>query len=271
MIDNEKYFKNIHEDISNSEMLLIGIGSEFSIFKKSLLEKSDFYIKHQDKYSESELDNLLEITKYYDTKVRDDIVDLYNNLYELIKDKNYFIITSNYDAMIYKSRLNADRIVAPCGNQFDFQCDCGNENNNIIKGTDIYEKCIHTIENGNQSISIEQITPICKHCNKKMYPNTYKYENYDESGYSKQWQSYNLWLQGTLNKEIVLLELGEGFQIPNVIRWPFEKIAFLNNKAKLYRINDTFPQLDKSLGDKGISVQMSAKQLLKNLVEYLNL
>ena len=41
----------------------------------------------------------------------------------------------------------------------------------------------------------------------------------------------------TLNRKLLLLELGEGFEAPGFIRWPFENITFINNKAKLYRIH----------------------------------
>ena len=44
------------------------------------------------------------------------------------------------------------------------------------------------------------------------------------------WKSYTLWLSCTLNRNTVLLELGENYKDPSLIRWPFEKTAMLNNK-----------------------------------------
>ena len=38
----------------------------------------------------------------------------------------------------------------------------------------------------------------------------------------KQWDFYNKWLSSSLAKKLVIVELGEDFSNPNVIRWPFE-------------------------------------------------
>ena len=59
-------------------------------------------------------------------------------------------------------------------------------------------------------------------------------ENYNENGYLSDWQIYTKWLQGTLNKKVLILELGVGLVFPSVIRWPFEKIAFYNQKEVIY-------------------------------------
>ena len=37
------------------------------------------------------------------------------------------------------------------------------------------------------------------------------------------WKHYTLWLSCTLNRNTVLLELGENYKDPSLIRWPFEK------------------------------------------------
>ena len=36
----------------------------------------------------------------------------------------------------------------------------------------------------------------------------------------KQWDFYNKWLSSSLAKKLVIVELGEDFSNPNVIRWP---------------------------------------------------
>ena len=46
--------------------------------------------------------------------------------------------------------------------------------------------------------------------------------HYDESGYLPQWKAYQTWLGNTLNRELVILELGVGFEYPSVLRFPDE-------------------------------------------------
>lgn len=87
-------------------------------------------------------------------------------------------------------------------------------------------------------------------------------EHYDESCYLPQWQNYLKWLQNTLNRNLCILELGVGFQYPSVIRWPFEKTGYLNQKADFIRVHSKFPQMSEELKDKGISIDGNPVDLL---------
>ena len=68
----------------------------------------------------------------------------------------------------------------------------------------------------------------------------------------KQWDLYNKWLSATLNKKLMLIELGEVL-IPNLIRLPFEKVTFINQKSVLYRINGQMPQLPENISMRSCS------------------
>lgn len=81
----------------------------------------------------------------------------------------------------------------------------------------------------------------------------------------KQWDLYNKWLSATLNKKLLILELGEDFNRPNVFRWPFEKVVFINQKSFLCRVNSIFYQLPENLGDRAESINVNAFEMIKNL------
>ena len=74
-------------------------------------------------------------------------------------------------------------------------------------------------------------------------------------------------MAGTLNKKLLLIELGEGFNNPNLFRWPFEKITMINNKAKLYRVHKNFSQIPEDIRQKAESVSDNALLFLKQLKE----
>lgn len=84
----------------------------------------------------------------------------------------------------------------------------------------------------------------------------------------KQWDLYNKWLSCTINKKTLLIELGEGFQNPNLFRWPFEKITFINQKAKLYRINQTFPQVPENIAEKAVSINENPYKFMEMIRDY---
>ncbi len=105
----------------------------------------------------------------------------------------------------------------------------------------------------------------CPRCGAGMILNVVQAEHYDERGYLSDWQSYTKWLQGSVNRKLLVLELGVGMQFPGVIRIPFEKIAFLNQKAKMYRIHENLYQLPEQLSEKGVGIAENTIDWLNNL------
>lgn len=82
---------------------------------------------------------------------------------------------------------------------------------------------------------------------------------------TKEWETYMKWLQGTLNRKLFVLELGVGLKYPNVIRFPFEKIAYFNQKSDFFRIHDRLFQLPAELNGKGTSIAENPVELLAQM------
>ena len=91
----------------------------------------------------------------------------------------------------------------------------------------------------------------------------------------KGWARYEKWLQGTMNRKLLLLELGVGISgggscrevmdRDNMIRNPFERIAFLNQKSRICRINGTLGNLPEKLAEKGVGFSENAIDWLRNI------
>lgn len=79
-----------------------------------------------------------------------------------------------------------------------------------------------------------------------------------------QWEKYMMWLSCTLNKKLLIIELGASIMNPQVIRWPFEKIVELNNKAKLIRVNAMMPNVPSEISGKCISIKASSVDFCKD-------
>ena len=86
----------------------------------------------------------------------------------------------------------------------------------------------------------------------------------------KQWDFYNKWLSATLAKKLLVIEIGEGFNNPNLIRWPFERIVMINDKAHFYRVHSTFYQIPKEIADKACTMKINSYEVLKELVNVVN-
>ncbi|MDO4260913.1 MAG: hypothetical protein Q4C82_02450 [Eubacteriales bacterium] len=76
-----------------------------------------------------------------------------------------------------------------------------------------------------------------------------------DPGGHKSWEDYLRWLSFTLHQRLCVLELGAGFAHPQLIRFPFEKTAYFNKKARYIRISGKFPQLSEEIADRGIPVR----------------
>lgn len=84
----------------------------------------------------------------------------------------------------------------------------------------------------------------------------------EEEEESKSWELYMKWLQGTLNKKLLVLEFGVGLRYPDLIRFPFEKVVYLNQKAELIRVHEMLYQLPEQLSGRGTSVAENPVSLL---------
>lgn len=212
--------KEFIEKIEDAELILVGIGSEFE--KEKL-------------------------------KCGDDARKALKKLYEILKGKNYFLLTTCTNSVLAEVGFPEERCVSPCGNMKWKQC---------INGCD---DTLYPLTKDDRLL-LENVTDVtnipelgkCPICGKALVLNNVYAEKYNESSYLDAWKMYTKWLQGTLNKKLCVLELGVDMTFPNIIRWPFEKVAFYNNKAVFIRVNEKLYHMSEALKDKGVSVGENA-------------
>lgn len=208
------------DKIMEADLVLIGIGSEFEKLRYRCEEKA---------------------------------IEALNELNELLNGKNYFVITTCTNNILKESQLKKDRIVSPCGNLEVKQC------TKACKGSlqELTEEEKQYIRENADSVTEFQLG-VCPKCGGLMTVNNVYTSEYDETGYLDDWKMYTKWLQGTLNKKLCVLELGVDLSFPNIIRWPFEKVAFYNQKAIFIRVNEKLYHMSEELKDKGIAVNKKA-------------
>ena len=262
IIEKQKIFI---DKINEADVVLVGIGEEFNE-KFSNISKFPKIVSVLDKIdSNSELEWIVPFLEknYLDNYNEDIILDAYKNLYELLKDKNYFILTTCIDGKIHKAGFDKDKIVEPCGNYKMLQCSekCSSD---LYPSDEFMDLINEKVEKSDEFKNLKR--PVCPNCGKPLVFNNILCENsYVEQGYQPQWEKYTKWLQLTLNKKLCILELGVGMNLPNVIRWPFEKVAFYNQKASFFRINKSLYQMAEELSEKGISIEENAVEFLQQI------
>jgi NAD-dependent SIR2 family protein deacetylase len=167
----------------------------------------------------------------------------YLDLYRIIKDKNHFILTTNTDGQFLKASFNPEKICTPQGDYAFFQCSqpC---NNKIYHNKNMVQTMLSHIGNTDFAIQTEDI-PYCPDCGKLLIPNIRNAGNFVEEPWIKNYMEINNLLSVHKGQNILLLELGVGFNTPGIIRFPFELLTLQRKNTELIRIN---------LNDKEISL-----------------
>lgn len=104
-------------------------------------------------------------------------------------------------------------------------------------------------------------------CGSEASGNVVTNEDYDESAYLPQWQFYRNWISATLGKKLCMLELGAGMAYPSIVRMPFERMAQVNQKARLIRVHSKLAQVPGELADRSVCVAEKPIEFLMKLTE----
>lgn len=249
--------------VEEAELVLVGIGEEMDTGLCEMRKSEPFaaFLKEIDEKRELEWLIPYLFSQYLMQTSDERRRRAYQNLGCLLLDKNYFVVTTCMDGRIGESGLLADRVTAPCGGYRKLQCSngCRNSLQDAAETVQrVWETCLQ--EQGRLE-TVER--PVCTECKQPFLMNHIQ-EEYQEEGYLSQWERYTKWLQGTLNKKLCVLELGVGMKYPTVIRWPFEKVAFFNQKASFFRVHHNLYQLSEQLSTKGVSIPENSLDFMEN-------
>lgn len=245
--------------INEADLVLAGMGEELDQLKK--IRKSERYA------AVSSMTKNLWILSFVEKlmleELKEEKFQIYENLSAILKSKNYFVISTCQDGLIQYGALDKKHIVEPCGSYCKLQCSEGCSAQLYDNSEEFLEQ-VKEFVNGERK-EAELIQPLCPVCGKPLVFNNINAENYNESGYLEQWNIYKKWLQGTVNKNLCILELGVGLEYPTVIRWPFEKIAFFNQKAELFRVHSRLYQLSGEIKDRGYGICQRPEEFIREL------
>ena len=108
----------------------------------------------------------------------------------------------------------------------------------------------------------------CPVCGGNMDMNLRKDENFvkDKNWYEMS-QRYDEFLNKIQNKNVVLLEIGVGFNTPGIIRFPFEQMTANNLRTTLIRINKDYPRPMLEIENKTISFDEDTNKIIEDLKE----
>ena len=253
-MERKEFLSKLESKISDADMLLIGIGEEFEC-RKELLQNQQ-YAKIYQEIKDNKYEWIFPyLNFYFMKKEKPEVLEGLRKLAEIIKDKDYFLISTCCNDIALNKGFYKDKIVSPCGGFRNMQF-LSLENKEVFETDKKLLKKLDTYFEGETQIKELNFGDIYE--KDFMAFNSILLEDYNEEGYLTDWENYTKWIQSTLNKKLCVLELGVGMNYPSVIRWPFEKIAFFNQKASFFRVHKNLYQVSKELHDKGYGLGENA-------------
>lgn len=166
----------------------------------------------------------------------------YDKLFALVKDKDYYVLTTNVDHCFQKAGFDKKRIFYTQGDYGLFQCSkpCCNEtydNADIVRdmvlaqGFTIDDNCnLLKPDNVELKMSVSsELVPRCPHCNRPMTMNLRADDTFvEDEGWHAAAENYQTFIRRHEGLNVVLLELGVGYNTPSIIKYNFWHMAAAN-------------------------------------------
>ena len=188
--------------------------------------------------------------------------EAYYDLLELVKDKDYFVITTNVDHCFQKTGFDKERLFYTQGDYGLLQCSepCCNE---TFENEDMIWKMLA----GQKNMRVPtELLPVCPHCGKPLTMNLRSDDSFVENtGWHSAAERYEKFLRTRSGKRILFLELGVGFNTPVIIKYPFWKMTAQNIRATYACVNFGEAIAPGEIKEQSICINADIAAVLKGL------
>lgn len=205
---------------------------------------------------------------------------VYEKLYDLVKDKDYFVITTNVDHCFQKAGFDKKRLFYTQGDYGLFQCNkpCHNktyDNKRTItemvktQGFEINDKEELIVSERLLRMRIpESLIPRRPVCGEEMAMNLRSDDRFvEDEGWHEASERYAQFLRRHQDLRILFLELGVGFNTPGIIKISFIRMTERNKNAIYACLNYSQAYTTKEIIDRSICFDGDIKEIVKDLRE----
>ena len=250
MKSNSEPIERLQTVLQDCDAVVIGAGSGLSTaagftYTGERFEKyfSDFAAKYgiKDMYSGGfyPFPTMEEFWAYwsryiYSNRYTDAPKPVYENLLQLVQDKDYFVITTNVDHCFQKAGFDKMRLFYTQGDYGLFQC-----SEPCCQETFDNEAIVLEMLNRQKDMKIPtELLPVCPHCGKPLTMNLRSDDKFvEDEGWHRAAERYQNFLRTRANEKILFLELGVGYNTPVIIKYPFWQMTAKNPNATYACVN----------------------------------
>lgn len=270
--------KKLKEVINRADAILVGAGGGMSVSAGFTYSGERFY-KYFSDYSEKygiedmysggfyPFDSLEEYWAWWSRQIYINryiapVGEPYTSLLKIIRDKDYFVLTTNVDHQFQLAGFNKEKLFYTQGDYGLWQCSraCHQK---TYDNKDIVEKMWNKQEN--MKIPTELI-PYCPVCGEPMTMNLRCDDTFiqDEGWYAAN-HRYRDFIKKHHNENILYLELGVGSNTPAIIKYPFWHMTAKNSNAKYACLNYGEAYCPKDIETQSICINNDISKILRDI------
>lgn len=188
---------------------------------------------------------------------------VYEELFRLVRDKDYFVITTNVDHCFQKAGFDKKRLFYTQGDYGLFQC-----GEPCCQETWDNEAVIRQMVAEQKDMKIPSaLIPRCPHCGKPLTMNLRSDDRFvEDEGWHAAAERYANFLRTREEQKILFLELGVGYNTPVIIKYPFWQMTAKNPRATYVCINRGEVFCPDEIADRAICVDGDIGYVINTIV-----
>lgn len=203
-----------------------------------------------------------------DVRFSDRRAAVYEQLHDLVRGRDVFVMTSNVDAMFARHGFDETRIFTPQGDFARMQCrSMGSPacREATWPSRPILECVVAAIDPVSGEVRDPDAIPACPYCGGDVFLNVRESADFVESPYLAQWERLVAWLDAGGDVPQLVLEFGAGFNTPGVIRWPLENVVHRHAHARFVRVNPEHAEVPAEIAERSLAWRAGAAEVLASI------
>jgi NAD-dependent SIR2 family protein deacetylase len=204
---------------------------------------------------------------------------VYDQLFQLAQDKDYFVLTTNVDHCFQKAGFDKKRLFYTQGDYGLFQCsepccqktyDNGETIRQMVLAQGFTISTDGTLllpEKGQLKRTVPtQLLPVCPNCGKPMTMNLRSDDKFvEDEGWHVHAEYYSEFLRRHQNTKVLFLELGVGGNTPGIIKYPFWQMTYQWSNATYACLNYGEAIAPEEIRKKSICINADIGEILEKL------
>ena len=187
---------------------------------------------------------------------------VYQQLLDLLRDRDYFVLTTNVDHCFQRAGFDKQRLFYTQGDYGLFQC-----SRPCCQETWDNEDAIRAMVDQQSDLRIpSELVPHCPHCGAPATMNLRSDGTFvEDEGWHKAAARYSEFLRRHEGMRTLYLEIGVGGNTPGIIKYPFWQMTAANPRATYACINLGEACAPRELERQSILIDASADEVIAQL------